>query len=304
MFAVPEVIKTEVFAEIPRNLRRATPPPERVASGRGLVPAGCMLEGPAFDRAGNLYFVDIAFGRIFRASAQGTCDVVAEYDGEPNGLRIHKDGRIFIADKKNGIMLLDPSTGHVAPLIARHRQERLRGVNDLTFASNGDMYFTDQGQSDLADPTGRVYRYTAQGELHRIADCIPSPNGLVLSAKENGLYVAATRANAIWHLPFSPDGSVARIGLHIQLSGGRGPDGMARDDLGGLVVAHPDMGAVWIFNRRGEPLYRVQSCCSDNVTNLAFGGPDRRTLYITDAGAGCIVMARVPTPGCVLYSHM
>ena len=304
MYAVPQLIQTEVFAEVPPSLRKTSVPAERIAAGGGPIPAGSFLEGPAFDRAGNLYVVDIPYGRIFRVSSRGDFDVVIEYDGEPNGLRIHKDGRIFVADHKLGILLLDPAQGTVTPYVTRYHREHFKGVNDLTFASNGDLYFTDQGQSDLTDPTGRVYRYTAEGVLQRIAATVPSPNGLVLNAKEDTLFVAATRANAVWRLPLTPDGSVARVGVQIQLSGGRGPDGIAIDEHDGLVVSHPDMGATWIFNHRGEPLYRVQSCRSDLVTNVAFGGPDMKTLYITDSGGGCILMARVPVAGRKLFSHM
>jgi len=303
MFAAPQLIQTEVFLEIPQSLRKTHVPAERIASGAGGVPAGCFLEGPAFDRAGNLYCVDIPYGRVFRASPQGKVELVAEYDGEPNGLRIHKDGRIFLADHKHGIMLLDAASGKVTPLVTRYHREHFKGVNDLTFASNGDLYFTDQGQSDLADPTGRVYRYTAAGVLQKVAECVPSPNGLVLNGGENTVFVAATRANAVWRLPLAPDGTVARMGVQIQMSGGRGPDGITIDEHDGLVVAHPDMGAVWIFNHRGEPLYRVQSCRSDMVTNVAFGGAQRKTLYITDSGSGCILMAQVPVAGRLLYSH-
>ena len=63
------------------------------------------------------------------------------------------------------------------------------------------------------------------------------------------------------------------------------------------------MGAIWIFSPRGEPLYRVQSCRGDMTTNIAYGGPERKTLYITDSSTGTILMARVPTAGRVLYSH-
>ncbi|MDO8596895.1 MAG: SMP-30/gluconolactonase/LRE family protein [Sulfuricaulis sp.] len=304
MFAPPEFIKTEVFAEVPESLRKSAVLPERAATGKTPLQAGCFLEGPSFDRAGNLYTVDVPFGRIFRFSPQGKCEVVAEYDGEPNGLRIHKDGRIFIADYKNGILLLDPASGRLTPVVSRYREERFKGVNDLTFASNGDLYFTDQGQTDLADPSGRVYRYTAKGVLERIAECVPSPNGLVLNLAETQLFLAVTRGNAVWRLPFAPNGQVVRMGLYLQFSGGSGPDGMTLDEQGGLVVAHPVMGAAWIFSHRGEPLYRVQSCRGDTVTNVAFGGPDRRTLYITEAASGSILTARVPTAGRVLFSHL
>lgn len=75
--------------------------------------AHSFLEGPAFDRAGNLYVTDIPYGRVFRISPAGDFELVAEYDGEPNGLKVHRDGRIFIADHKHGIMLLDPASGAV-----------------------------------------------------------------------------------------------------------------------------------------------------------------------------------------------
>lgn len=62
-------------------------------------------------------------------------------------------------------MVLDPADGKIAPLIEYRHTEKLRGVNDLVFASNGGLYFTDQGLTLLSDPTGRVYRYTANGKL-------------------------------------------------------------------------------------------------------------------------------------------
>jgi gluconolactonase len=258
---------------------------------------GSFLEGPAFDRAGNLYVVDLAWGRIFRVSPRGEFETVIEYDGEPNGLAIHKDGRIFIADHRHGILCLDD--GKPVPVVSRYHQQRFKGVNDLMFDPEGNLYFTDQGVSDLADPTGCVYRYTADGRLEQLANCLPSPNGLVIY--QNTVYVAVTRANAVWRLPIAPDGTIVRMGLFLQLSGGRGPDGMALDEQGGLAVAHIDMGVVWVFSHRGEPLLRVQSCRSDMVTNVAYQG---NTIYITDSGSGCILRAKVPTPGRALFSHL
>ncbi len=303
MFALPQDISTEVFAEVPAVHRKTTPTPERVAAGRAPPKAGTMMEGPSFDREGNLYFVDNVYGRIFRADAQGKVDLVADYDGEPNGLRIHKDGRIFVADYKHGIMLLDPRTGTVSPVVTRYNTGHFTGVNDLIFTKNGDLYFTDQGQSDLGDASGRVYCLKAGGELRCVAENLPSPNGLVFNAKEDVLYVAVTRANAVWRLPITPSGAVSRMGAFLQLSGGIGPDGIAIDEAGGLAVAHPGLGAVWIFSAAGEPLYRVRSCRDDHTANIAYGGPDRKTLFITESGSGTILMARVPTAGSLLYSH-
>ncbi len=292
-----QLIKTEVFAEVPKALRKSGTPPERLSAGKSATPMGSFLEGPSFDRAGNLYVVDLAWGRIFRVSPKGEFEVVIEYDGEPNGLAIHRDGRIFIADHKNGILCLQD--GKIVPVVSRYHQQRFKGVNDLTFAENGDLYFTDQGVTDLADPTGCVYRYTAGGKLEQLANCLPSPNGIVVD--KNLVYVALTRANAVWRLPIAPDGTIVRMGVFLQLSGGRGPDGMAMDESGGLAVAHLDIGAVWIFSRRGEPLYRVQSCASEFITNMAYRG---NALYITDSGSGSILRAQVPVAGKALFSHL
>ena len=303
LFAPPQTIEAQVFADLPEKFRKRDVPPERFASGRSLPVHGCFLEGPSFDRDGNLYVVDIPFGRIFRISRKAAWELVAEYAGDPNGLKIHQDGRIFIADYRNGLMLLDAETGRVTPLISGYNGERFKGLNDLVFASNGDLYFTDQGQTGLNDPTGRVYRLRASGRLELVAANIPSPNGLVLNGKESILYVAVTRANAVWRLPLLGDGSVSRMGVFIQLSGGRGPDGMAIDETDGLAVAHPDMGAVWVFNHRGEPRFRIQSPRSEVVTNCAYGGDDRKTLYVLDTVAGCVLTAQLPTPGRAMYSH-
>jgi gluconolactonase len=138
-----KVIEAEVFMRLPDHLRRDKAPdltPWARQQHPG-VPVAAFLEGPSFDRAGNLYCVDIAHGRIFRTAPDGTVSVVTEYDGEPNGLKIHQDGRIFVADYRNGIVTVDPATGAVTPVLERARLERFRGCNDLVFASNGDLYF-------------------------------------------------------------------------------------------------------------------------------------------------------------------
>lgn len=296
-----KTIETEVFAQVPARLRKSGSPPERLAAGKSATPMGSFLEGPSFDRAGNLYVTDLAWGRIFKVSPKGDFEVVIEYDGEPNGLAIHKDGRIFVADHKLGILYLKEGKPGpaVVPVVSRYHQQGFKGVNDLTFDPEGNLYFTDQGVTDLADPTGCVYRYTAAGKLEQLANCLPSPNGIVV--EKNLVYVAVTRGNAVWRLPLTPEGKVVRLGVFLHLSGGRGPDGMAMDEAGGLAVAHVDFGAVWIFSHRGEALYRVASCKSDMVTNVAYQGNE---IYITDSGSGCILRAKVPTAGRTLFSHL
>jgi len=298
VFAAPPVIAAETFARVPDALRALVNPREQSGVARD-----CFIEGPSFDRDGNLYITNIPYGQVFRISPRGEFALVASYDGEPNGLKIHRDGRIFIADHKQGLMLLDPASGAVEVFFDRPNRERFKGLNDLHFAANGDLYFTDQGEAGLHDPTGRLYRLRVDGTLDLLLDNVPSPNGLVLTPDENILYLAVTRGNAVWRVPLNPDGSVGRVGIFIQMSGGTGPDGMAMAADGSLAVCHVGMGSVWLFSRFGRPLCEIQSPAGHGTTNAAFGGPDGKTLYITESETGTVLQARLDVPGLTLFSH-
>ncbi|MDE2583537.1 MAG: SMP-30/gluconolactonase/LRE family protein [Rhodospirillales bacterium] len=297
MYPPPQVLETEVFATVPDSLRLDRP---SWMQRHHLRAVDSFLEGPGFDRAGNLYMTELAHGRILRLSPAGAWDVVAEYDGRPNGLRIRNDGAIFVTDRLRGIVRLHPENGEIETILPELPTAKLHGPNDLVIARNGDIYFTDQGETGLSNPTGRLVRLTAAGEAQVLLDTVPSPNGLALTADESALLLAVTRANAIWHVPLlGPERMPGRVGTYIQMSGGPGggPDGILHDADDNLVVAHARMGAVWVFSLLGEPLYRLRSCTGRMTTNIAFGGADRHRLFITESATGTILTARLPTPG-------
>lgn len=304
MVPEPKIIETKVFASVPKELLLDA----ETAFVRDMFHGqrvGSFLEGPSFDRAGNLFMVDIAHGRILKLTPAKAWSVVAQYDGMPNGLKIHKDGRIFVTDRKNGVVIVDPVNGKVESFLGPDKLPGYKGTNDLFFASNGDLYFTDQGETGFHDPTGRVFRYTTKGKLDCLVANVPSPNGLVMDPKETMLYVAVTRANAVWRVPIRPDGSVHRVGLFCQLIGGWGPDGMAMDVQGNLSIAHAGGAAVWLWSAMGLPLSRAVAC--DNsplVTNVAYGGADNRTLFITNSLSGNVLTAEMPHPGQPMFGQM
>lgn len=303
LFAPPQLIETEVFARLPDALRSNKPDPELAQGQPAGIPTASLLEGPSFDREGNLYCVDLPQGRVLKISKSGEFSVAAEYDGWPNGLKIHRDGRIFIADYKHGIMELDPHNGTVKPYLVRANLERFKALNDLFFAANGDMYFTDQGLSGHHDASGRLFRVASDGRVSCLLGNVPSPNGLVMNLEENALFLAVTRANAVWRVPLTRDGNVTKVGTYIQLSGGNGPDGLALDAKGRLAIAHFGLGCVWLMSELGEPLYRIQSRVGRHTTNVAFGGADNQTLFITEADSASILRARLDTPGKTMFSH-
>jgi len=304
MFAAPPDVPTTVFTRLPPRFRD----PGRHSAwtlARGMGPMHSFLEGPSFDRAGNLYVVDLAHGRIFRISPQGEWTLFAEYDGQPNGLKIHRDGQIFVADAQHGILAFDPAGGAPRTIVDARGGAVLKGVNDLVFADNGDLYFTDPGPSGMHDPCGRVLRLRGDGSLDVLMEGLPYPNGLVLTPGQEALMVGLTASLQVSRglIPADPT-AAARWRVFIQLSGGHaGPDGMAVDVDGNVAVVHAGFGTVWQFSALGEPIARIRSCAGIRTTNIAFGGADMRSLFITECEEGAVLLARMPVPGRVMFSH-
>jgi gluconolactonase len=292
-------IAAQPFTSLPAKFRKKTRTAWSDPNRQGAA-VDSFLEGPSFDRKGNLWCVDIPFGRIFRISPKGEWDLVVQYDGWPNGFKFHKDGSAWIADYKKGLLRLDTKRGTIEPVLETAFSEGFKGLNDLHFADNGDLYFTDQGQSGIADPTGRVYRLRANGELQRLAANAPSPNGITMNTKNSQVYVAITRAQQIWRLPLMAGGTPSKTGVAIQLSGGHaGPDGIEMDAEDGLVVCHLGVG-IWRFDDNCLPTHLVHAGKHHRLmTNVAFKG---KTLHITDSMNGEILTAEMPVAGKQMFS--
>ncbi|VTU21891.1 Lactonase drp35 [Variovorax sp. PBS-H4] len=296
----PQVADLQPFTRLPDRFRERQHS-DWSRANRGGHPTDSFLEGPVVDDQGNLYVTDIPFGRIFRIDAAGEWTLVTEYDGEPNGMKLMDVHTLLITDYKNGLMRLDLGSGRVEPWLERRNSERFKGVNDLVFDSQGNLYFTDQGQTGLQDPTGRLYRLRHSGQLDLLLDNVPSPNGVALSPDERVLYLAVTRGNCVWRVPLLADGSVSKVGQFFTSYGASGPDGLAVDQNGRLLVANPGLGYVWVLNTRAEPELVLRGAPGASITNLAFGGPARRTLYVTDSTHGAVLHAELGVPGLALH---
>jgi len=301
-FSPPEIVEATVLASLPEALRRRVPSAWANANRGGEV-IDSFLEGPAFDREGNLYVTDIPHGRIFRVDPALRWTVVAEYDGWPNGLAIHRDGSLWIADYRRGLLRLDAVSGRLEPLLAHRNSESFKGLNDLVFDARGRCWFTDQGQTGLHDPGGRVYVWDpASDRLDCVLANVPSPNGIALDAQSRTLFVAVTRANAVWRGPVMNDGTLSKVGAFRTFFGTGGPDGLALDAQGRLVVAHVSLGGAFVLNARGEVTHFVRSPAGSAVTNVAFR-PGTAELVMTESETGSLLVARLPSPGLTPFSH-
>jgi gluconolactonase len=223
-------------------------------------------------------------------SPAGDWQQMAEYDGWPNGLKIDAEGGIFIADYRLGILRLDPDSGTLTSVLGDRNSEGFKGCNDLHFARDGTMYFTDQGQTGLHDPTGRVYRRAVDGKLDCLISNGISPNGLTLDASGKVLFVAMTRDNSVWRVPLQRDGGVSKVGRFCQYFGVSGPDGLAIDAQGRLYVAHASLGSVFVHARNGECIARVVSPRGTTCTNVALNHNHTR-IYVTESATGTVLVA-------------
>lgn len=293
----PTLRPLELFSSMPERFRRTGVRSLWADVNQGGRRADSFLEGPVFDEHGHLFVTDIPFGRVFRIDPKGEWDLVAEWEGEPNGMKFLNARELLITDYRNGLMVLEVTSGQVRPFLERRNSERFKGVNDLVFDSRRNLYFTDQGQTGLHDPTGRVYRLSPDGRLDMLLSNVPSPNGIVLSNDERFLFVAATRGNCVWRMPLQTDGSVSKVGQFFTSYGPSGPDGLAMDESGRLLVANPGLAYVWVLSSLAEPQEILAGPPGASLTNIAFGGADRRTLYCTDSTHGQILRSEMTVSG-------
>ena len=115
------------------------------------------------------------------------------------------------------------------------------------------------------------------------------------------LYLGVTRGNQVWRMPLLEDGSVAKVGAFFTSYGPSGPDGLAVDQQGRVIVANPGLGVAWVLNHKAEPEIVLRSCAGASLTNVAFGGADRKTLYCTESVTGSVLRTTLEVPGMPIH---
>lgn len=218
------------------------------------------LEGLCFDRAGNLYLLEVFGGRIYRldCDTKAMKEIYRAEGDNPAAIKIHKDGRLFVCclgDFKTGeIFAIDPD--------GRNRRSILRGyvADDMVFAKDGSFYFTHfVGTS--CEPTGGVYHVSADGKtVTPILEKMAGPNGVALSTDETRLWITETNANRLHLIELGADGkSIAPYGTSIpyHFTGFHGPDSCSIDGEDNLYVAMYNQGRVMVFNPWGFPIGQI-----------------------------------------------
>jgi len=278
------------------------------------------LEGPACDRAGNVYFTNIPPERIMKWDPKKReMSVFRENSNRTNGLAFDPQGRLLCCESGPGrITRTDMKTGEIEVLADSFDGKPLGGVNDITLDQKGRIYFTSRFGTELKPgQKNGVYRIDPDGSVHRLLATpqVDMPNGLVTSPDDSVLYVIdadprADHARKIRAFELKEDGSVGKESTLIDFYPGRSGDGMAIDSKGNLYVAaglHNTRGTsetldtkpgVHIISPAGKRIGYIETP-EDTITNCTFGGKDLKTLYITCGKRLLSIGTR--TPGKPMY---
>lgn len=260
------------------------------------------LEGPAFDRYGNLFFVDWVRHSIMRRSSEGELREFYNTGGVPAGLAFHPDGSLWVADEGDdihGLLRITPD-GSASIIVNEYEGKPLNGANDLVFDRDGNVYFSDPWRTSAENPVGGFYRYTIDGELQQLDSGMAFPNGVALTHDGQYIILAETYRNRLLRYRIDTDGSVGPREIWAETTLPSGPDGMAFASDGHLYVAHHGGGTVDIFAPDGS-LTGTIAVPGKSVTNCAFGGPNRKTLVITECDTGSLYAIELDIPGQPLH---
>jgi gluconolactonase len=270
----------------------ATSQAERLATDFGFT------EGPLWHPDGFYYFVDIRKSTLHRLTPGKPPELVRDSTGEGNGTTFDLQGRLVICEGGNRRVTRWSGDGRSEVLVDRYEGKRLNRPNDVACKSDGSLWFTDPGlRVPLAqrevDHAG-IYRIAPDGTTTLVADC-EYPNGLAFSPDERTLYVANTRWTQYIHaFELDAGGAVIRRRIFADMSSDETdgvPDGMKVDVEGRVYCTGP--GGTWVFAPDGARLGIIRT--PEVPANLAFGGPDLRTLLLTARTS--VYTLRVEAPG-------
>jgi gluconolactonase len=299
-------------AEVP-DLKNVSPPADLLAPEAKLTVASgvCFLEGPAVDAAGNVYFSDIAGNRILNRDTAGNVTTFRADSGRTNGNTFDAQGRLVSCEgAENGpggrrrIVRTDLTSGRIEVITERYEGKRYNSPNDVVVDPQGRIWFTDPlyapDRSIMEHEHEAVYRVDINGTVHRVITqpTIGRPNGLAITPDGKTLYLVDSNYirpdgnRKIWAFDIGADGSVSGQRQVFDFGRGRGGDGMRLDSKGNLWVAAGISAprtanetadvptGVYVISPQGKLLGRI-AIPEDVITNLAFGGPDKKTLYVT-----------------------
>jgi gluconolactonase len=250
-------------------------------------------EGPAVDKDGNLYAVNYSKeGTVGKITPTGDGSIFIELPNGSivNGIRFNSKGEMLIADYTNhNILKVDMGSKQLS--VYAH-DSLMNQPNDIAIDSKDRLYASDP---NWKASTGRIWRINTEGKTALLEDSMGTTNGIEVSPDEKILYVNESVQRKVWAYDLSPSGTISNKRLLIGFDD-FGMDGMRCDVDGNLYITRYGKGIVAKVSSKGELLKEI-TLLGKNPSNIAFGGPDGRTAYVTLQDHGNIESFRVETPG-------
>jgi gluconolactonase len=242
-------------------------------------------EGPAADREGNVYFSDIPNERIHKVDKDGKLSIFREKSNRSNGLKVNAKGEIVACEMAGRVVAINPDGKNVRVLADKYDDKPFNAPNDLVIDKQGGVYFTDPAfGAPKPLPQGKtcVYYIAPDGKVTRLIDDLMNPNGVMLSPDEKTLYVIPTGPADMMAYAVEAPGKIGKGRVFCTLQGkdgmkGTGGDGCTIDAKGNLYVT--SQIGVQVFDPAGKFLGNI--VFGEQPANVTFGGPDRKTLYVT-----------------------
>ena len=261
----------------------------------GLVADGLFtrgIEGPAVGPNGTLYAVNFShqgtIGSVF-PNGKAQLFLTLPPGSIGNGLRFDSRGRLYVADYvRHNILRYTPPDWRMEMFV---HEPNMHQPNDLTISRKGTLYASDP---NWANETGQIWRIDPMGKSVRIADRLGTTNGIALSPDDSTLYINESVQRRVWAFSLTSSGLTNKRLLHQFHD--YGLDGMRCDVKGNVFVTRYGKGTVAMLSPDGKFLREI-SLTGKRPTNLAFGGPDGRTVYVTLADRGAIEVFRSAFPG-------
>jgi sugar lactone lactonase YvrE len=251
------------------------------------------IEGPATDKSGNVYAVNFSRqGTIGRISTDGRGEVFVTLPGDSigNGLRFDRSGNLYVADYVgHNVLRVDPSSRAIS--VFAH-EPRMNQPNDLAIARDGTLYASDP---NWRNGTGQLWRIGTDGSVTRLATDLGTTNGVELSPDGSTLYVNESVQRNVWAFTVAASGQLAARRLVKQFED-HGFDGMRCDVDGNLYITRYGKGTVVKLSPKGDVLQEID-VLGKRPSNLCFGGPDGRTVYVTEVEQTRLVQFRADRPG-------
>ncbi|MEO5770219.1 MAG: SMP-30/gluconolactonase/LRE family protein [Polyangia bacterium] len=236
------------------------------------------LEGPTWIASiGTLFFSDVGAKpeHTFKLVPPATAPALFLQGSGTNGLSLDNEDKLIVADQKDrSVLRVDPMTGAtLATLVPPGSGSfTMDSPNDIVVRSDGNIYLTDPNSGLYrAAPSGASGPYKLTGPLKQVN----SPNGVILSADENTLYVGDLGNRQIRRFPVMADGTIDTASGQLFVTAKGGPDGLCLDCAGNLYAS--TSGGVEVFSPAGAALGTVPT---GRATNCTFGGADRKTMYV------------------------